>query len=147
MDTLKEVEPGWRPKPRLPDWQQSERTQELRALLGRSMHLDPGVDRISVLRRDRAETHETLGLCEHVLVEDGAPLSDKRKPNAARAAAADEVLHRAEHPLLASLRPLRGERVGLVDHQVKRLAVTMIEPLAEGRHKADLLALSEMREV
>ena len=85
--------------------------------------------------RDRAEGHEDLDLGEDVLREDGRPLGDERDADPARAAAADQVLNGAEHPLLAVERPLRGEGVRLVEHQVERRAVPVIQRLREVRQQ------------
>jgi hypothetical protein len=51
----------------------------------------------------------------------------------------------AERP--SAHRALRREGVGLIEHQMQRLPILVVEPFGKLRHEAGLLAFAEMREV
>lgn len=94
--------------------------------------------------------HRPFAYCrpgQHVFVEQGAALGHQRNADTARPATAHEILDRAEHALLALLRALRREGVGLVEHELERLAVAVVQPLREVGHEADLLAFAEVGEI
>jgi hypothetical protein len=146
-DALEEVQPAGRPEPGGADRQRREAAHQLFALVGLAVDADPVVDRGAVLRRDHPQRHEHLDLGQDVLVEHRGALRDEGHPEAAGAASADEVLDGAEESLGALLGALRRERVGLVEHEVQRLAVAAVQLLGEVGHESHLAGLSEQAEV
>ena len=68
---------------------------------------------------------------EHLLGDRRRPLGDEGAAQAARAAAADDVLPGPEELRLVAHRPLRDVVVGLLQEQVERLLVPEVEPARE----------------
>ena len=62
-----DVEPAGRPEPGRADRQRRQRAHQLLALLGRAVDLDPGVDRLAILGRDRAQGDEHFDLGQNIL--------------------------------------------------------------------------------
>jgi hypothetical protein len=95
----------------------------------------------------RPQRDEHLDLRQDVLVEHGGRCvmsvipSPRARPRRTRSSIG------AEQPLGALHRALRRERVGLVEHQVQRLAVAVVEPLGEVGHERICSALRNRREV
>jgi len=96
---------------------------------------DPFVDRGNITGPRHPQGDEDLGLGEDVFVEHGGPLGDQGDADPAGAAASDEVFDRAEQALPARVGALGGEGVGLVQHQVQGIAVSVIEPFGEVGHE------------
>lgn len=70
------------------------------------------------------------------LVHHRRPLRDQPRDEAAYSAAPDDLLDPAEQAGLFRQRPLRRPEVRLVQHQVQRLVVGLVEYLGERRHEA-----------
>jgi hypothetical protein len=147
LDPTKDIEPAGRPEPGCADRQRWQRRHQLLALRGRAMHLDPRVDRLAVLWRDRPQRDQHLDLRQHVFVQHGAALCHQRDADATGSAAPHQVFDCAQHAFLALQWPLRRESVGLIEHQLERHAIAVVQSLGKVGHKAGLLALAEVREV
>src|SRR5439155_12576014 len=71
------AQPGRAPDPRLATLERCQGAEDLGALLGRAVALDPVIDRRAVLGARRLHRDEDLDLGQDVLVEDRRPLGDE----------------------------------------------------------------------
>jgi len=95
----------------------------------------PFIDRGHVAGSGHPQGDEHLGPGEDVLVEHRGPLGDHSQPDPTGPAAAHQVLDRPEQALPTGIGALRGERVGLVQHQVQRVPVPVVQPFREIGHE------------
>jgi len=70
-------------------------------------------------------------------------LGDEGHPDAAGPAAPHQIFDRPSSALLSLHGPLRGEGVGLIEDQMPRLPILVIEALGNVGHEPRLLAFPE----
>ena len=97
--------------------------------------LDPAADRLPVLARRELHREQDVGLAQHVLVQHGRALGDQPRHEAAHTAASHDLLDLPQQRLPVRLGPLRRPKVGLVQHQVQRLRVGLVQGFRERCHE------------
>src|SRR5215213_3936192 len=105
-------------------------------LLPVGLTLDPGADRLAVLARGQFHRDQDVGLRQHVLVDDRRPLRDQPRDKASHAAAAHDLLDMTEQAFPAFDRPLRCPQIRLVENQVQRFLIGLVDRFGKGRHEA-----------
>jgi hypothetical protein len=76
-----------------------------------------------------------IGLRQHVLVHHGRALRDQPRDETTYAAAPDDFLDMPEETLPPFDRPLRRPQIGLVEDEVQRLLVRLVERFGKSRHE------------
>jgi hypothetical protein len=81
-------------------------------------------------------------------VHDRRPLRDQPRDETAHAAAPDDFLDMAEETLPAFDRPLRRPQIGLVEHEMQRLVIRLVQRFGKSRHEAPARGVAaELRQI
>jgi len=136
-----------RPNPSLAGAKAGQAVVYRAGLVAVGVAVDPGLERIAVLRAGDAHGDEGGKLGQHVFIELGGPLGNRNQPKSEGSPAPCYTVNLTEYAGQFTHRLLRRKGVGFFQHKPKRLAVMREQVVQEIGDKASLIRLAHLAHV